>query len=110
MLGNWATGKLRIVSAPTNTMTMEMTMATIGRLMKNFDIGYLSLASMRKRPRVHFCALPHLLDSLGDDSFSPIQPTGDHPHATDTVTDRDGSNANLVVSIHHRDLVCALQL
>jgi hypothetical protein len=26
------------VSAPTNTMTMEMTMATIGRLMKKFDI------------------------------------------------------------------------
>ena len=24
-------------------MTMEITMATMGRLMKNFDIGYLSL-------------------------------------------------------------------
>ena len=42
MLGNWATGKLRIVREPTITMTIEITMATIGRLMKNFDIGYRS--------------------------------------------------------------------
>jgi hypothetical protein len=28
------------VSEPTNTMTMEITMATMGRLMKNFDMDY----------------------------------------------------------------------
>ena len=46
MLGNWATGKLRMVSEPTSTMTMEITMATMGRLMKNFDIG-LSIPGFR---------------------------------------------------------------
>jgi hypothetical protein len=39
MLGNCATGKLRTVSEPTNTMTMEITMATMGRLMKNLDMA-----------------------------------------------------------------------
>ena len=39
MLGNCAMGKLKIVMAPISTMRMEITIATIGRLMKNFDIG-----------------------------------------------------------------------
>src|SRR5271156_188511 len=47
MLGNCATGKLRTVSEPTNTMTMEITMATMGRLMKNFDMDHASLSIHR---------------------------------------------------------------
>jgi hypothetical protein len=39
MLGNWATGSVAIVTAPTITIRIEMTMATIGRLMKNLDTG-----------------------------------------------------------------------
>ena len=38
MLGNCATGRLAMVTAPTITMRMAMTIATMGRLMKNFDI------------------------------------------------------------------------
>ena len=38
MFGNCATGKFTTVNPPTSTMTMEITMATIGRLMKNFDM------------------------------------------------------------------------
>src|SRR5882762_385158 len=40
MLGNWATDRLNMLIAPTITMTMEITMATMGRLMKNFDIEF----------------------------------------------------------------------
>src|SRR5258706_11274264 len=39
MFGNCATGRAVIVTAPTITMRMEMTMATIGQLMKNLDTG-----------------------------------------------------------------------
>src|SRR5277367_516091 len=114
MLGNCATGKLRMVSEPTRTMTMEITMATMGRLMKNFDIGHLSLSCRGtcggKRPGVHFRTWAHLLNSFHHDFFSSIQPAGDHPLGTDTVTDRDRPNAYLVVCVHNGDLVGALQL
>ncbi len=38
MFGNCATGRLAMVTAPTITIRMAITMATMGRLMKNFDI------------------------------------------------------------------------
>src|ERR1700722_5675640 len=63
MLGNCATGKLRTVREPTNTMTMEITMATMGRLMKNFDMDRLSLPihrSLAHRPLTH---RPFLINS-----------------------------------------------
>jgi len=42
MLGNWAIGRLNIATRPMVTIRIEMTIATIGRFMKNFDIkGYL---------------------------------------------------------------------
>ena len=42
MLGNWAIGKLSMVRVPTSTMMMEITMATMGRLMKNWIAGLIS--------------------------------------------------------------------
>src|SRR5262249_36108579 len=39
ILGNCALGRLRMATAPTMTMTIEITMATMGRSMKNFDMG-----------------------------------------------------------------------
>src|SRR6185436_10001036 len=38
-LGNCATGSPTMVTSPTMTMMIEITMATIGRLMKNFDMS-----------------------------------------------------------------------
>jgi hypothetical protein len=38
MFGNWATGRLVIVTAPMMTMRIAITIATMGRLMKNLDI------------------------------------------------------------------------
>ena len=37
MFGNWETGKVAIATAPTITMRIAITIATIGRLMKKFD-------------------------------------------------------------------------
>ncbi len=39
MAGNCATGSLRMVIAPTSTIRIAITIATMGRLMKNFDMG-----------------------------------------------------------------------
>ena len=42
MSGNCPTGRPRMVIAPTMTIRIEMTMATIGRLMKNLDMAQRS--------------------------------------------------------------------
>ena len=42
---NWAIGRIVIVTAPTMTVRIAMTIATIGRLMKNLDMILLVFAS-----------------------------------------------------------------
>jgi hypothetical protein len=44
MLGNYAIGKVTIETAPTITVRIAITIATIGRLMKNFDMIFDSFA------------------------------------------------------------------
>ena len=39
MSGSWATGSLVIATRPAITVIIEMTIATMGRLMKNFDMA-----------------------------------------------------------------------
>src|SRR5258705_663690 len=43
MSGNWATGSPAMATSPPMTVTMAITIATIGRLMKNFEIIVQSL-------------------------------------------------------------------
>src|ERR1700733_8732011 len=62
MLGNCAAGKLRTVSEPTSTMTMEITMATMGRLMKNFDMDHRSLSTHRALASRSLAHDPWLID------------------------------------------------
>src|SRR5580704_1213040 len=45
MFGNCATGRLAIVTAPTITMRMAITIATMGRLMKKLDMDLDSFRS-----------------------------------------------------------------
>jgi hypothetical protein len=39
MFGNWAVGSPDMATRPTMVIRIEMTMATIGRLMKNLDMA-----------------------------------------------------------------------
>jgi len=39
MLGNWDVGSVSIDTAPITTVRMAITIATMGRRMKNFDMG-----------------------------------------------------------------------
>src|SRR5579863_86100 len=115
MFGNCATGKLSTVSPPTNTITIEITMATMGRLMKNFDMGDPSLSIRRclvlgpEWLGIHVHAGAHPLDSFNHDSVSRIQPVRDDPSVINPVAHSDRSNVHLVVSSNHSNLVAALQ-
>src|SRR5271169_3851609 len=116
MLGNCATGKLRTVSEPTNTMTIEITMATMGRLMKNFDMGHLSLSIRRSLALghewlgIHAHTTAHSLNSFNHDSVSGLEPARDDPSVINPVGHSDRSNFNFVIGANDRDLVAPLQL
>jgi hypothetical protein len=51
MLGNCATGRLTIETSPMITIKMAMTIATIGRLMKNL---YMNESQARREKYYHF--------------------------------------------------------
>src|SRR6266567_9404730 len=101
MLGNCAIGRLRIVRAPTITRTMEITMATIGRLIKNFDIGLPSPAFRSKWLGVHLHARTHFLHALDDDAFPRAQSFVNDPQAAYAVTDFDRPDAHFVLGVHY---------
>src|ERR1700693_2706794 len=113
MFGNWATGKLMIVMVPRTTMTIEITIATIGRLMKNLD---MLLPSLRRRAvwhvrlRVYLHAGTDLLYSFGHHAISWLQSIRNNPLGADPVADLDCPYADLVLAIHNRYLIRALQL
>src|SRR6267378_2304617 len=110
MLGNWATGRLNMLIAPTITMTMEMTMATMGRLIKNFDMVLPSLTFDGKRLGVHLHAWTYLLYALGNHAFASFQSVQDNPLGADPVAHLNRPDAHFVLVVQCRDLIAALQL
>src|SRR5216683_5936167 len=110
MLGNCATGRLNMVIVPTITMTMEITMATMGRLIKNFDIGLPSLRFRGKWLGVYLHARTHLLHAFGNHAFASLQSVRDNPIGADTVADLNRMDAHFVLAVDRRDLIAALQL
>src|SRR5713101_1882128 len=110
MLGNWAMGRFSMVIVPTRTKTMEITIATMGRLMKNFDIGLPSPDFHGKWFGVHLHARTHLLHSLDDHAFTLLEPFRNNPLGADAVADLDRTDAHFVLAGHNRYLIAALQL
>jgi hypothetical protein len=49
MFGNCATGRVAMVTTPTITIRMAITIATMGRLMKKFDMDLDSFRSNSER-------------------------------------------------------------
>src|SRR5271165_6942289 len=102
MLGNCATGKLRMVRVPTSTRTIEITMATMGRLIKNFDIGSPSRCCRNKWLGVDVHARTHLLHALGDDAVAGLESLIDNPVAADTVADLNRLDVHFVLIVPSR--------
>src|SRR5712671_2106576 len=99
MFGNWATGRTAIVTAPTITVRIEMTIATIGRLMKNLDIS----VSFHERLRADLHAGTSLLYALGHHALAHRDSFGHDPHRADPVTEFHIPNADLVCAVHDGD-------
>src|ERR1700722_20305160 len=99
-----------MVRAPTSTMTMEITMATMGRLIKNFDMGLLSLSFRGKRLRIYRHAGTYFLHALGNHAFASFQSFLYHPLAAETVPDFDRPDGHLVLVVDHGYLIPTLEL
>src|ERR1700691_396367 len=118
MSGNWATGRRKIITAPVITKKIAITIATMGRLMKNFDI-VLALAAgsrwsfgrrrlRRHHPRLHFHPVRDFLQSLGDDALAHRDAFIDDPEVAHLLAGLDHPQGDLVVRAYHADLVLAL--
>src|SRR5580700_5968177 len=116
-LGNCAIGSPDKVTKPTMTMMIEITMATMGRLMKNFDMRLvLFLCGHRFGGHLNGCvcriyqrSLAHLLDALKHHTLARLQTLLDDPQAAHAIAHSHRLNVDLAVCVHDRDLIAALQ-
>src|SRR6266478_3587515 len=107
--GNCDTGRLMRVIAPTITVSSEITMATIGRLMKNFDM----LASCLGRfggADLHGSAVSHLHQSFHHYALAGLHPVSNDPHLPYSFSHRYGTDTDFVVAAYDGDLTTALEL
>src|SRR5512139_4079395 len=125
MLGNWAMGSPVMATRPTIVIRMAMTMATIGRLMKNLDMPDLLLPALGGGGRrgCRFC-FPFrgglrrgdpdpgldLLDPLDHDRLAGFQPLFDDPKGADPFGGCYRPELDGVVVTHHRNEKLPLHL
>src|SRR5580693_5486103 len=103
MFGNCATGRPAIATAPTITVRIAITIATIGRLMKNLDIS----VALREWLRVDLKAGTSLLDALGHHTLTRLQSIGHDRHRADPVAQFHCPNCNLVCTVYYGHLISA---
>src|SRR5262245_44624993 len=114
MSGNCAIGRARMATRPPSTVTIAITMATIGRLMKNRDIcapasSLPLLRGWRPRRLVHDRAVRRLC-ALDHHVFARPKAIVDDPSAAVAVADFHAPRDDVVVGIDDAHLIHALDL
>ena len=137
MLGNCEVGRLSIATTPTMTMMIDITMATMGRLIKNFDMVYLPslpaygfsaafrcvarcgaraarLVTVRLLRRVGMRmdgnAVHQLAVAFDHHLVARLESAGDHPVRADLRSYLHRLDMHLVVAVDDGHLIGALQL
>src|SRR5438067_11554677 len=106
-------GSCTIATRPTITMRMEITMATMGRLMKNLAmVGLFRGAGCCGRAGLDpdLLAGARSIDALDDDPLAGLQPLRDDPERAHARVDLDGADVDRVAGPDHRDLMDSLQI
>src|SRR5215475_4340380 len=111
MSGNCAIGSAPMATSPARTVTMAMTMATMGRPMKKRDICQVpcpALARPGRRRwrnegfRIHYCSVPRR-GAFDDNAGARVEALLDDPAAADTLTRRHRPRGHDVVLTHDAD-------
>src|SRR4029077_17249080 len=100
-------------TAPTITVKIAITMATIGRFMKKFDTVISSVARpglVARRFWFNVHARCDLLNPVDDHALTRVQPIADDPERPNLVANVNRLNAHGVVTVHSGHLIAALQL
>src|ERR1700746_43484 len=118
MLGNCATGRGAIVTAPTITIRIAITIATMGRLMKNLDIiRFLCVRASQRSLDItlkwlvsHGHSRPEVLLTFDNHAFTGIQSFLDDPHRITALSHLHGTHADAVVLIDDGNEIASLLL
>src|SRR5215831_12386357 len=115
MFGYSATGSCTIATTPTITMRMEITMATMGRLMKKTAMEAYRLLRRHGggwRARVHpdLLTRAHPIAPFDDDPLVRLEALGDDPERADPLVGLHRAQVDGIVRLHDRDLVNALHV
>src|SRR5271168_4279562 len=109
--GNCAIGRPAMETRPMMTMMMDITMATMGRLMKNLDIRLLSglrsvlrihgLGGQRHRRigGVHQASLPDLLNPLNHHPLPWLEALFDNPEVAGLIPHPHRLDVDFVVGV-----------
>src|SRR5258708_34205441 len=95
---------------PTSTKTIAMTIATMGRLIKNFDIALPSLSFRGEWFGGHLHAGSYFLNAFGNNAFALFQSFRNNPLVADAVARLDRPNPHFVVAVPNCDFITPLQL
>src|SRR6185295_10964459 len=113
MFGNCATGKPRSETMPPSTVTIAITIATMGRRMKKAAI---SVARPRARGSVghewfgaHF-GPGRQRSGVDDHAIAGVEAVLHDPPCADPLTERDGFDLNRVVGRHNPHLRLSLEV
>src|SRR5260370_2126746 len=107
MFGYCAMGNWNMATRPTITMRIEMTIATMGRLMKNLAMALARPLGLGQRGFDLLASL-YSVDSLDDDPLARLQPLPDDPEGADPLADLAGPKVPLPVPSPHPPLVDTL--
>src|SRR6266545_3553869 len=113
MFGYSATGSCTIATTPMITMRMEITIATIGRSMKNLAMWSLLRRvglGGRARRESDLLAGPHAVAALDDDPLAGLEAGRDDPERADAGVGLHRAHVDGLVRADHRDLVHALNV
>src|SRR5690349_13241469 len=110
--GNCATGNPARVTRPTMTVMMEITMATIGRSMKNFDIRLIprfrcARIDGHRRDKIgggNEGSFADFLEAFDDQALSGLKPLFNDPKITGPLADLNGLNVDFVFRVNDGDL------
>src|SRR4051812_18357923 len=113
MFGNCANGKPSNETMPTSTVTMAMTIATIGRRMKKAAISVTRVRARRSRGYERFSAdlgPRRELPGVDNHAVARLDALVDDPPRSDPFPERDGFDLDGVVRRDDAHLRCPLEV